>query len=89
MFHNAEVCVPGLVLVGTRLDGTGGYRIAETVTVAWEIQEKFGKNLGKFDEGAEVHEGNPNTCVLWLSLIIYSQSRRGLLRLVYCGRRRI
>ena len=64
-----EVCIPGLVCVGMRLDGTGGdFPNSETVTrlvisglVAREnsekIWEKFGKNLGRYGT-TQNHSGN-------------------------------
>ena len=54
---NVEVCIPSLILVGKRLDGTGGHfpncRDRDETTYAWYCcSGKFGKNSGKIMDGA-------------------------------------
>ena len=52
-----EVCVPGLVFVWTRLDGTGGDFPNSETMMRLVISGKFGKNLGQ-DGTTQFHSGN-------------------------------
>ena len=62
MVLKVEVCIPGLVLVGTRLDGIGGdFLNSETLTrlliSGLVARENFGKNSGR-DGTSQYHLGN-------------------------------
>ena len=60
--HTIEVCIPCLVLVGTRLDGTGGHfpncRDLDETTYFWSCcSGKFGKNWER-DGTTQYHSGS-------------------------------